>query len=236
MVYIDFIIEGALLLGGIGLAISLGFFFIYKSRKLNLYLLSVAAVMIIFSGLFYLGLGVDYITVLSTGTNIDNSFGIVGILSFVGASPAIICAMYIGAKLLIPERKWYMVSIYIILGILFEIFLLLDPLGTFNYIYPAIPGETYIEFYFNYSSPAFFIAAFFLLSILIFNGFGFLYKSSQTSGAITRKFRILACGFILFVISALFEAFIPPLYLTLFFSRLGMLISAILIYFGLKTA
>ena len=236
MASLALIITGSFVLGGIGLACLLGLFFIYKSRKLNLYLLSVAALMIIFSGFFYLGLGVDYVSILMTGDNMDNSTGLAGIISFLWTSPAIICAMFIGAKLIIPERKWYVLSIYIVLGILFEIFLFLDPLGTFVYIYPSGPGTDFINLYFNYTSPAFFIAAFFLLSILILNGFAFLYKSFQTVGKIRRKFQILSCGFILFVIAATVEAAVPPLGIISFVFRFGMIIAAILLYFGLKTA
>ncbi len=234
MAAVNIYIDGSLIVGGILFAIILGGFFFFKSKKLNLRMLSIAALMIIFSGFFYLGIVLDFFSILTTGTNMDNTSGLNGILCFLWIFPAIICAMYIGASLMYPEKKYHILSIYVILGIIFELFLFLDPFGTLIFSYPLIPGTGFINSYLNILSPGFFIAVTFLISIFILNGIGFLLKSFKLGDTIKRKYRILSAAFLLFCISATFEGFLAPGFL-LYLVRLGMMVSAILMYFGLKT-
>jgi hypothetical protein len=234
LISVDLYIDGALIFGGILFAVIMGFFFFYKSRKQNLTMLSIAAFMIIFAGLFYLGIITDFLSILATGTNMDNSMGLHGIISFAWIFPAMLCAMYIGATLIQPEKKYYILSIYIVLGAIFELFLILDTFGTIEFIYPVIPGDNFINSTLKLLSPGFFIGISFLLSVFLFNGVGFLLKSFQVSGVIKRKYRMLSTAFILFSISGTFEAFIPSDFL-LYFARGGMMVTALLMYFGLKT-
>ncbi len=196
-------------------------------------MLSIAATMIIFSGLFYLGVCLDFFSIILTGTNMDNTTGLHGIISFLWIFPAIVCAMYIGASLIRPDKRYLILSIYLGLGAVFAVFLILDPFGTLEFRYPTIPGTGFINSFFNITSPGFIIAVIFLLSLLLFNGIGFLLKSFQLSGTIKRKYIILSAAFILFCISATFEGFLAP-GLLLYTVRAGVLVSAVLMYFGLR--
>lgn len=230
---LDFL-SGIFALGILVFTSAIGIFFIYKSRKLKLNLLLIAAFMIIFTGFLYLGVIADFITVLITRINFNNSTGLEGILSYFSVPFAVIFAISIGAELLLPTKKRYILIIYLILGIFFEIVLLTDPLGSVKYILPAIPGENLIDSQFNYSAPLFYIISFFLLSVLLFNGIGFLYKSVQSATEIKKRFRLLAIGFILFVICAVFDALLAP-GVILLFARVGVILTTIFFYYGLKT-
>ena len=116
-----------------------GLFLIYKSKKSNAKLLSYMGLMIMFGALPWLGVSCDFFTILLTGKNIDNTNGILGILGFVWAPPMVLLMMYIVAELLIPEKKQYILIIYLVLGIVFELFIILYPIGTFTFFYPATP-------------------------------------------------------------------------------------------------
>lgn len=234
MVAISVLIEGWFLIFGVSTAITLGALFIRKSRKLDLNLLTIAAFVVILSSFYYVGIIVDFISILLTGHNMYNPWGLHGIITFIMVFPALLCAMYIGAKLLFPEKVKHILVIYLVLGIVFELFLLLNPLGAIEFVYPTTPGESLIDVNIIMFSPAFFLVLIFIFSVLILNGFGFLYKSFQVSGALKRKYLILSIGFILFFISASCEAFLN-LYLFSFFIRIGMVTAALFLYYGLKT-
>jgi len=234
LVAINVLIEGWFLVFGVCTAIVLGIIFIRKSRKLDLNLLTIAAFVVILSSFYYVGIVIDFISILLTGHNMFNPWGLHGIITFVMVFPALLCAMYIGAKLLFPDKIKPILTVYLILGIVFELFLLLNPLGAIEFVYPTVAGENLIDVNIILFSPAFFLVLIFIFSVLVLNGIGFLYKSFQVSGALQRKYRILAIGFILFFIAASCEAFLN-LYLFSFFIRIGMVTAAIFLYYGLKT-
>ena len=73
----------------------------------------------------------------------------------------------------------------------------------------------------------------FLISGLVFNGFGFLRKSRQSSGEIKRKFLYLALGWILFIICGALDGLVDPGIYT-FFIRFGLIISIIFMYLGVR--
>jgi len=82
-------------------------FIIYESRKTNGKLLSYLGLWIIFSGLTNLAATIDFLTIILTGKNLDNTHGIYGILSSVWVAPICLIAFYIGSELIKPEKKWY---------------------------------------------------------------------------------------------------------------------------------
>ncbi len=213
-----------------------GFFFLYKARKSSAKILSVLGIVNILAGLMYLGVFTDFLVVLVTETNLDNTYGLVGILSYIWFAPVIILALYIGAELLIPKRKWYLMFIIVVICILFEILFFLDPLGTFNFVPPPeVPptGELLIDYNVNMFTPAGIIMAILLLAVLIILGFGFLIKSFQSSGVLRKKFFFLSMGSICFCIFGLLEGLTEPGFMVIFV-RLGYLISFWLMYYGLK--
>jgi hypothetical protein len=183
-----------------------------------------------FAGLMFLGVFLDFLIVLITDNNINNTYGIVGILSYIWMAPAVITAIYIGSELLIPSKKWYWVSIFIILSIVFEFFIFFDPVGTFNFAYPV---NQLIDYNVNTFSIAGFLMAIFLLSIIILLGLGSIINGSKSSGIIRRKFFLIGMGAISFCIFGLIEGLTAPGVFVILV-RIGYLTSFWLMYYGLK--
>ena len=102
-----------------------GTFLIYKSKRTDAKLLSYLGLVIIFIVLTYLGAGVDFLTILLTGKNMDNPNGLRFTLSLMWYPPLVIIAMYINAELIFPKKKRFFLAIYLVLGIIFELFLFL---------------------------------------------------------------------------------------------------------------
>ena len=210
-----------------------GFFFLYKARKSGAKILSILGVVNILAGLMYLGVFTDFIVVLVTTTNLDNTYGLVGILSYIWFAPVMILALYIGAELLLPKRKWYFMAIISIICIVFVILFFIDPMGTFNFVPPTVLGESLIDYNVNILTPAGIIMAILLLAVLILLGFGFLIKSIQSTGVLRKKFLFLSMGAICFCIFGLLEGLTEPGVMVIFV-RIGYLISFWLMYYGLK--
>ena len=208
-----------------------GIFVIYKAKKTNAKLLFYVGLVNISGSLGWLGNLVDFLTILSTGSNMDNSYGLYIILSKVWLPINLLCAMYVSAELLIPEKKWYVVAIYSVLGVIFEIFLFLDVMNSFTFIYPSKSGEDLIDESIVFTSPVGIILIIFQLSALIFWGFGFLIKSIQSEGIIRKKFLFLSIGSFLFIVCGSLDSTLPPS-IILVFARSGILISFWLIYLG----
>jgi len=208
-----------------------GFFFLYKARKSGAKILTILGFVNILAGLMYLGVFTDFLVVLATETNLDPYF-LVGILSYIWFAPIIILALYIGAELLIPKKKWYLLFIIISLCILFEILFFLNPMTTFKFVLPPV-GEALIDYNVNMFTPAGIIMAILLLAVLIILGFGFLIKSIQSTGVLRKKFLFLSLGAISFCIFGLLEGLTEPGFMVIFV-RIGYLISFWLMYYGLK--
>jgi len=212
-------------------SIILGLFFVYKSRKTKLSLLLYLGLIYVFAGLVYLGDFLDFATVLTTGYNIKE-YSWIGIVNWMWFPGAIICAIYLGAQLILTKKKWLIVSIYIGLGIIFELFLFFDPAGTITYSIPLNPGEDLINDNIILESVDFVIALIYLLSILIFLGVGFLSKAIQSTGAIRKKFLFLSAGAFVYTIGGILDGLFSP-GIALIFIRSAMIISAWLFYVGL---
>ena len=226
-------IDGITATGVIVFGFIFGFFFLYKARKNGAKVLTVLGFVNILAGLMYLGVFTDFLVVLVTDNNIDNTYGLVGILSYIWFAPVVILALYIGAELLIPKRKWYLMIVIVIICVIFEILFFMDPMGTFNFVDPPIPGELLIDYNVNMFTPAGIIMAIMLLTILIVLGFGFLIKGFQSSGVLRKKFLFLSFGSICFCIFGLLEGLTEPGFMVILV-RIGYLISFWLMYYGLR--
>ncbi len=228
-----FWLEGLTASSVISVGIILGLISIIKGRKLKAKLLTVLGLAIFFIGFLYLGPTTDFLTVIITGSNITSEFwglGIYGILSYLWIAPALIMAMYIGGELIIPKRKWILVIIYMVLGIIFEYFLWFQTDNTF--VIDLIPGEI-IDSSFVTLYPTFLLMALFILSILIFHGIGFLIKAIKSTGVLRKKFLLLGIGFIIFSIAGAGDSLVNP-GIGLVIVRLAMISSIVLMYLGLK--
>jgi len=202
----------------------------YRASKLGAKLLAVAGLTMFFVGFLWLGPMVDFFMVLFTETNLNPEM-IYSVLSYMWVAPALITAMYLGSELMIPKRKWIIVGIYIVLGIIFEYFLWFHNSESFSF--KLVPGDL-IDAEFKREFFTFILVAFFLLSTLIFLGIGFLIKAKQATGDLRKKFIYLALGFIIFVICGALDSIIPP-GVAIGFIRVIMMTFALWMYLGLKT-
>ena len=227
-------IDGITASGVVLLGIIFGLFFIYKSRKTGAKLLLYLGLANMLAGLMFLGVFIDFLLVLTLEQNIENN-GMVAILSYIWFAPAMITAMYIGAKLLIPKIKLHILSIVMVISIFFEIVIFMYPLSSFNFNPepPLVPTENLIDYNVNLLTPAGMLMGVLLLLVLIFLGLGFLFKGLKSSGEIRKKFLFLSAGSLCFCIFGLLEGLIVPGILVIFV-RVGYLSSFWFMYLGLK--
>jgi hypothetical protein len=208
----------------------------YKSIKLNAKLLSVTGLATISVGFILLGPAIDLLIILFTEDNLE-PFWLYGLLSYSWTAPITIFGLYIGAELLLPNRKWLIVFSYTGLSIIFEIILftfsLSNPEAIFRYPEVDPNGSELLNTSINPTSIAFILMLVFLISGLIFNGFGFLKKARQSSGELKRKFYYLSLGWILFIICGALDGLVDPGIYT-FFIRFGLIASIIFMYLGVR--
>ena len=226
-------IDGLTATGVVLFGLIFGSFFIYKSKKSEINILTFLGLATVFAGLMYLGVFLDFLFVLITQNNIENTYGIVALLSYIWLAPAIITAIYIGTRLLYIEKKWYLISIYVALGIIFDVIMFLDPFSAFNFEPPTISGDTLIDYNVNTFSLAGILMAIFLLSVTIILGVGFLIKSIRSTDVLRKKLFLISMGAFCFCIFGLIEGLTAPdIYVIIV--RIGYLVSFWLLYFGLK--
>lgn len=230
-------IDGITASGVVIFGIIFGLFFIYRSKKTNAKLLAYLGLANMLAGLVFSGVFIDFLFVVVTNENIVNTRGIVALLSYIWFAPVIITAMYIGAELLTPNKKKYIVLIFLIISIIFEIIIFVDPLGSFNFdpivtIPPTPPTENLIDYNVNLMTFAGILMGVMLITVLVFLGLGFLYKGFQSSGVIRKNFLLLSAGSICFCIFGLLEGLTEPGIMVIIV-RLGYLSSFWFMYFGL---
>jgi hypothetical protein len=172
--------------------------------------------------------------VILTGNNIAPEY-LYGWISYMWIAPAVVVAFYLGAELMVPNKKKIITGIYAILGVVFEIFLWAMPIGT-NGVFVFNPhGEgDLIDSGFNRLNPAFWLIAFFLLSVFVFLIIGMAIKAKQTTGDLRKKFLLIFFAYTIFFVCGIADSlFMPGLYLGIW--RGVMVTYPILMYFGLKT-
>ncbi|MFX0073540.1 MAG: hypothetical protein ACFFAO_20885, partial [Candidatus Hermodarchaeota archaeon] len=152
-------------------------------------------------------------------------------LSFLWLPLTILFGMYLGAELLMPNRKKHILIIYGILGAIFELFIFLDP-NSFSYIYPRTSGEDLIDDSITITSPAGIIMLIFVLSALIFLAIGFLIQAIKSTGTTRRDFLLLSLGMFLYIIFGGLDGLTTP-GIALIFVRIPEIVGFWLMYFGL---
>ena len=208
----------------------LGLFCIYKSRKTNAKLLFYIGLIIIFTGLGWLGNFIDFLIILLTGKNVDNSYGLVGLLCYMWTPLSFFFGAYIFAELVIPNKKRFILSMSLILGIIFEIFMFLDTTASFEFVYPATSGEDLIDMDIIFNSPLG-ILFFIIMTFMVIIGFGLLYKGIQSEGVIRKKFLFISIGTFIIIICAAIETLF---YIIIVFARIGILAGLWLFYLGIR--
>lgn len=188
--------------------------------------------------MFFTGIVLDFFTILITGKNLDNTSGIHGILTFLWFAPTLAFGIYIGLEFTLPnvkkELRYSIWFVYIILAIIFDIFLILDPFGTVDYKTPSRPGENLIDNILIIGSPASILLIFFLTTAIVLYIFRFLYGSVKATGLLREKFTRLTICFILLIgfgtADILF--FLPTIIIIII--RYGMVTSGLFFVLGIK--
>jgi len=237
MVHIEGILDGSTASLIVLSSVAFGFFSLYKALKLKAKLLGIAGLVMIFVGFLWLGPTIDFILILTTGENIPgNPPTLYALLSYLWVAPALIFAIYLGAELIIPKKKWIFVGIFIVLGIVFEYFLWFDTVDSFDLlgVEAGFEGEKIINASFETFHPTFLLVVVFLISALTFLGIGFAIKAKQATGVLRKKFMYLSIGFIIFVLSGALDSIIElPLAIGLI--RVVMATFSLWMFLGLKT-
>ena len=227
-------LDGITATGIILSAVIFGFLSFYHARKLEARLLSVAGLTMIFVGCLWLGPAVDFFSVLITGNNLSPEY-LYGWLSYMWIAPATIAGFYLGGELMVPKKKFLLVGIYTVIGIIFEILLFTMPIGPTGAFQFNEHGEgDLIDAGFNRINPTFWIILFLQMSVIVFLVFGFAIKAKQATGELRKKFSFLSLGFLIFILCGIFDSLIMPgVYLVIW--RGLMMTYAIWMYLGLKT-
>jgi hypothetical protein len=204
----------------------------YRARKLGAKLLAWAGLTMFFVGFLWLGPTVDFFMVLLGFGNITPIF-VYSLLSYTWVAPVLVVAMYLGGSLMFPKKKWWIVGIFIFLGLIFEYFLYFENANSFDFDL-VNPGEDLIDANFVRTYYTFFFVVIFLVSALILLGIGFAIKAGQATGDLRKKFAYLSVGFIVFVFCGALDS-ILTLPVAIGFVRVVMMTFALWMYLGLKT-
>lgn len=229
---------------GNGLSATFGFIFslvlglgiVIKARKVNAKLLTFMGLNIIVAGFGWIGITLDFLSILLTGNNLPNPGGWMGVINTMWAPIVLVISLYIEAELMIPKLKKYILISFLILTVLFEFSLFIDPLGTFFFDEPIPSGSNLIIIYLYTNSPSYFFFISFQFVGFFFCGFGYLIKCFRSSGVIKNKFLLLSLGYFLFVGIPIFSALMSLIRISIpiILSRLVMASAFLFFYFGLR--
>lgn len=231
---------------GNGLSATFGFIFglglglgiIIQARKLKAKLLTLMGLNIIVAGFGWVGITLDFLSILITGNNLSNPGGWMGVINTMWAPLVLLLSLYIGAELMIPKLKYYILASFLIITVIFEFLLFIDPLGTFYFRDPIPPGSNLILIYLHTNSPSNLLFISFQFIGFFFCGFGYLIKGFKSSGVIKSKFLLLSIGYLLFVGIPIFSALMSRVQISIptILSRLVMASAFLFFYFGLREA
>lgn len=218
----------------------LGIFFVYQSRKTKAKLLNYLGISLIFAVIGYWGVCLDFLAILFTDTipyptyPTPPSFVNLRLsLVFMWIGVTYLTLIYIGAELLIPEKKYYLLITMLFLTLSYEILIFLDPEGSIVNVFPTIPGEDIWLASFASSAPVYFIALILSLTALVFNESGFIIKTIKTRGILRKKFILLSTGYFFAHSMLLLEGIISTISI-LIFTRAITVIGFWILYLGLR--
>ncbi|MHA2397288.1 MAG: hypothetical protein ACXADU_00165 [Promethearchaeota archaeon] len=209
----------------------LGVSIIYQARKINAKLLLYMGFNILLVSFFWFGIFLDFVVVISSGSNIIIPNEWMAVLRLIWSPLAFLVSLYIAAELFYPDKKLFLIAPFLVLGIAYVIVVFINPLNNINV---TIPGGGLIDVEFIEFSIGFILNYTFLLSAVIFCGFGYLFKGIRSKDIIRRKFLLLSTGYFLFLVFPFMAIFVGDIYTYLI--RIGMVIGLLFFYLGLKEA
>ena len=230
-------INGITVIVWVILGVVYGLFSIYRSRKTSSKYLFLVGMIVIFISLLFLGLFIDFMLILITGKNLDNSDGLHGILSFMWFGP-LVFMFYLLADIIFPDLNPHLKQILLlyifVLCVIFEFFLFTDPFNSINFQYPDKSGENLIDNTLIEWSPLFLLLSMTLVPALFVGEIILLNQSIKSSGIVRKKLLFLFFAIILFfgVGSLDILIFLPDI--SLIVIRCIMISGGILFYFSIK--
>ncbi|UCC20156.1 MAG: hypothetical protein JSV62_02410 [Promethearchaeota archaeon] len=167
--------------------------------------------LLFYYGLALIGIGLtlggptffDLTTILITGNNMDGllKIYIMWVPTAVLAGPLM---AYVWSEIIIPKKKWYFLSIVLILNMLILLDLFIFHWMTPIIIPPAIPGEGLVEVYYGLLIPTQRLPARWSLFVnsygLVF-GAGVLYKAFKVKGIFRKKYIYLSINIVFHCLS-----------------------------------
>ncbi len=208
----------------------LGLFFLYKSRKLKIRLLSYYCVAIILVTTGWLSIFIDFFSVLITGNSINKILYVY--LMWIPTPLATIIFFFIAAKFLMPNKKWYFL-VPITAFFIFQIIgTITDPLEIVVFVEPPLTGFIH-KAGLNPNSISSLLGLLSFLLIISYLGFGYLRKGFKSEGVIRKKFFYLAASSILLFSFGMLDSLTSGIALVLV--RIGAMSNFIFAYLALRT-
>jgi hypothetical protein len=223
-------LDGISATGVVFSGIIIGLIYLRRGIKIKSKPLKLLAFATIFAGLMYLGVFLDFLWVLSTTVNMDNTVGQVGLLSYIWFAPVMVCAIWFGVEIEKPVKPIFVVSIILVIGIIFEIVVFIDP-NSF-YFDTVTDGSRLTDYNINMASPAGFLMIGLLGPILGFMGVGAMMTMKKSSGVLKKKFLLGFAGILCFAITGFLEG-LTQLGALVILVRVGYISSFLLMYVAL---
>ena len=223
----------------IGIIVSsiFGLGIIYQARKLKVKLLFYMGVAIFFLGFFWIVECVDFISIVTTDTNAitSNNWLVIGIFSWIWSPIVLLISIYVFSTLVLPNQKKYIMTVFVVLGIFYEVSIILFPSFNLVFMGPEVTGSNLADVSTEEPSLASVLLYLFMISGIILCGFGYLYKGIQSKGVIQKKFYLLSIGYFIFsTFPLIFNLLFTDVYATFIVIRAGMIGSFIFFYYGLR--
>ncbi|MFX1276287.1 MAG: hypothetical protein ACFFBP_05550 [Promethearchaeota archaeon] len=225
-------INGLSVSGIVVIGIVIGFFGLFYANKFKAKLLYYSSLILIFISFMWLGNFTDFITILLTSKNMDNSYGLYSYLNLMWLGPIIIVGSLAFTELIFPDKKYYIFSLAIIFAIVYELILYIFLSNSITFTYPDKIGEDLIDEEIGIFTP-FGITIIFAIILIFIMIFGFFIKSFQSEGIIRKKLLLISIGYFLFLLFAVLDGLISNLIAVVFF-RIGVIIGMIIYYFGIR--
>jgi len=207
----------------------IGFFFLYKSRKLRIRLLAIYSISFIFATTAWLPIVIEFISVLLTESSINKVLYVY--LMWIPAPIAGTIMFYIASEFLAPKKKWYVFVPFLAYEGFTMVGTILNPLGVVIFIEPPLTGFIH-KAGLDPAGISSFLGLVSFLILLTFAGLGYLRKAFKSEGIIRKKFFFLSISIILVVGFGMLDSLTWGIALVLV--RIGAMSNFIFAYLGLR--
>jgi hypothetical protein len=225
--YIDIFNGGsAMVLLVMGISFGIYYFIQYGKTKKNM--LPLVAIVFILLGIFYLGPVTSFIALHLTGSNISGE--LYGYLSYSLSPVTTPIAMVLGFWIFKTEWRFKILWFFIPLALLYWFFLIVMPFfGLPAFEYSEVPGRLLDV---SHSGACLYLAAVYILAVVVILGGGFFYLSSRIRGTPEfKKSLFLGIGWVLFGIAGVMDALLSDSFPNIIFIARGLMIFSFIFVF-----